>query len=275
MLLNVACAGDVPDTAPTAAQGADTSIVLRALDTAMYQWHRVETSRATLYAAVSVSPHAIAQIADSVDGIIASHLTWLGAAEMGSKLRLFFVGSRDEIEPITGSRAPAWSEPGSGSAFFVVTDSARTALRHETMHLLSWREWGVPSAFWMSEGVATAAVPLCGGLSTGAVVSMLDRAGMLLPLETLRSNFSFAGDTGFVFYLQSADLVQFIDRTFGREKLRTVWSGDGLAGVRETLGVDRWTLERDWRAAVSAAPAPVAWLGWPAWRAELDRHGCS
>lgn len=131
-------------------------------------------------------------------------------------MRLFFVGSRDQIEPITGSRAPGLSETGSGSAFFVLTDSVRMGLRHEVMHLLSWRAWGVPSAFWMSEGLATASVPACGGLTTGVVVAMLDRARLFIPLETLRTNFSFSGDTGFVLYLEAADLVQFVDKTYGR-----------------------------------------------------------
>jgi hypothetical protein len=103
---------------------------------------------------------------------------------------------------------------------------------------------------------------------------MLNRAGMLMPLETLRTKFTFSGDTGFVFYLQSAGLAQFIETTYGRNKLRTVWSNGGLARVRETLGVDRVTLERDWRATIAATPAP-AWPGWPTWRAQLNKHGCS
>jgi hypothetical protein len=194
---------------------------------------------------------------------------------MGPRLRLFFVSSRDEMEPITGSRAPGWSETGSGSAFFVLSDSLRTGLRHETMHLLSWRLWGVPSAFWMSEGLATASVPTCGGLTPEVVIAMLDRAGMSIPLDTLRTKFTFAGDTGFVFYLEAAGLVRYVDRIYGRDKVRALWSNGGLANVRETLGVSRARLERDWRAAVAATPATPAWPGWPAWRARLRLHGCS
>jgi hypothetical protein len=69
--------------------------------------------------------------------------------------------------------------------------------------------------------------------------------------------------------------VQYIDTTYGRDKLRAVWTNGGLANVRETLGVDRATLERDWRAAIAATPATREWPGWPAWRAQLNQHGCS
>lgn len=269
-----ACAHETPDIAPTAAQGADTSIVTRALDTTQYHWRRIQTPRATLYAAPSVPEPTLAQVADSIEEVISSHLAWLGGKRMESKLRLFFVGSRDEIEPITGSRAPGISETGSGAAFFVLNDSMRMGLRHETMHLLSWRLWGVPSSFWISEGVATASVPVCGGLTTGTVVAMLNRPRMLIPLEILRTSFSFSGDTGFVFYLEAADLVQFVDRVYGRDRLRAMWSTGGMANTQNTLGVDLAALERDWRAAVAARSAP-AWPGWTSWRARLNQYGCS
>jgi len=77
-----------------------------------------------------------------------------------------------------------------------------------------------------------------------------------------------------VFYLEAADLVQFIGATFGRDTLRGEWSHGGLANVRETLGIDRATLEHNWRAAVASRTAP-AWPGWPAWRAQLNKYGCS
>jgi hypothetical protein len=275
LLALCACTRDAPDIAPTSEQGADTSLVVRALDTTRYHWRIAETPRTTIYAAATVPTTTVTQVADSIEDIISSHLAWLSEEEMGPKLRLFLLDSRDEIESITGSRAPGLSEPGSGSAFFVLNDSTRMGLRHETMHLLSYRLWGVPSGYWLSEGVATSSVPLCGGLPRSAVVAMLDRAQMLIPLETVRSKFTFAGDTGFVFYLEAADLVQYIDTTYGRDKLRAVWTNGGLANVRETLGVDRATLERDWRAAIAATPATREWPGWPAWRAQLNQHGCS
>lgn len=270
----IAACSETPDIGPTAEQVADTSIATRAVDTATFQWRRVETPRATLYIAPSLPLQSTEHLADSVEVVISSHLEWLGANAIEPKVRLFFVSSRDEIEPITGSRAPGWSEPGSVSSYFVLNDSTRMGLRHEIMHALSWRIWGAPAAFWLSEAVATGSVPECGGLPTATVVAMLDQAGMSIPLETLRTRFTFAGDTGFVFYLQSAGLAQFIEKTYGRDKLRAVWSNGGLAKVRETLGADLVTLERDWRATVAATPAP-AWPGWPTWRAQLNRLGCS
>jgi hypothetical protein len=269
----VACGKQVPDVGPNAEQASDTSIVTRALDTTRFQWRRIDTPRATIYAAASVPDRSVTPFVDSVEAVISDHLAFLGAAMVG-KHRLFLVRSRDEIEPLTGSRAPGWSETGSGSAYFVVTDSVRIGLRHEVMHLLSWRLWGRPAAYWMSEGLASASVPACGGIPIGAVAPMFDRAGMLIPLETLRTNFTFSGDSGAVFYLQSADLVRFIDRTYGREKLRAMWSNGGLANARNTLGVDVDKLERSWRSSVAASPAP-AWPGWPAWRPQINMLGCS
>jgi hypothetical protein len=111
----------------------------------------------------------------------------------------------------------------------------------------------------MSEGIASASVPNCGGIPIDAIAPMFDRAGMLIPLETLRANFTFSGDTGVAFYLESADLLRFIDRTYGRDKLRAMWSNGGLAKTRTTLGVRLAGLEKRWRASVAARAAPP----WP------------
>ena len=71
----------------------------------------------------------------------------------GTRLHLFFVGSYDEMKTLGYDTHGAWSIPEEGTAFFIGTKEESPALRHESMHLLSWRLWGAPSSFWISEGL--------------------------------------------------------------------------------------------------------------------------
>ncbi|HEV7388476.1 MAG TPA: hypothetical protein VGN73_07695, partial [Gemmatimonadaceae bacterium] len=158
-----------------------------------------------------------------------------------------------------------------GTAFMVANDSVRPALRHETMHLLAWRVWGPPASSWLSEGLATAAVPSCRGLSTEEMAAVLDRARLLVPLDTLRQDFTVAGEEGVVHYYQSASLVRYIDRVYGRDRLRALWAAGGLVNVTGILGIDAQTLERNWRASIARTPAHTSW---PALWSEIRAFGC-
>jgi hypothetical protein len=207
-----------------------------------------------------------------VERAIAADLDWLGEGKRARELRLhlFFVGSREEMRPVTGGTPGGHAIPEEGTAYFVAMDSVSPPLRHELMHLLSWRLWGTPGGEWLSEGVATAAGGRCNEWSLEETAAALHRANRLVPLETLRRGFVVAGDAGVVHYLQSASIVRYVERVHGRRGVRALWSS-GLRGVQQSLGVDVATLERGWRADLGKRAAPASWA---TMSAAIRARGC-
>ncbi|MFL5468265.1 MAG: hypothetical protein ACJ8AE_00540 [Gemmatimonadaceae bacterium] len=235
------------------------------------QWLSRKTEHATIYvAAGSAAEPQLGSLERGVEAAISANLAWLHERPRQLRLRLFFVGSRNDMAPLTGATHGGTSFTDEGTAFFVTNDSVRPALKHEIMHLLSWRLWGTPRSMWMSEGVATAAVGPCRGYRLSALVAALDAAGRLLPLDSLRHDFVVAGEVGAVHYLEAASLVTFIDSTYGRQRLRNVWRR-GLKTNDNRSGLDAAGLERVWRAEVKHQKPAKAWSAiWP----EIRAHGC-
>jgi hypothetical protein len=234
-------------------------------------WVHHSTRRADLYFAEKSAAAPLAgPITRDAKQAIDDNLRWLGADD-APKLRLFFVASREAMRPFTGGTPGGWSVTDEGTAFFVANDSVRPALRHETMHLLSWRLWGTPAGQWLSEGLATASVGACRGYTVDEITAALRAAGMVAPLDAIRGQFDASGERGVVHYYWSASLVQYIDRRFGRGRLRRLWSQGGLARAPEILGIDAATLERDWKAEVDRM---VPRAGWPEIWGAIKARGC-
>ena len=71
--------------------------------------------------------------------------------------------------------------------------------------------------------------------------------------------------------MEAASLVAFVDRTFGREPLRRLWTAGADGDVGQRIGVDLPTLEAQWRTAISQHAPTVSWA--TIWRATIAR-GC-
>jgi hypothetical protein len=247
-------------------------ITSMALAAPNFRWHKLETARADLYFPEGEYKRPVmARHAMAAERAIAANMDWLRAAPTGAKVRVFFLKSRLDMRQFVGGTPGGSAIEMEGTAFVVANDSVRPSLRHETMHLLAWRAWGPPAASWLSEGLATAAVPACRGLNADDVAAVLDRSHRLVPLDSLRQNFTTAGEEGVVHYYESASLVRYIDRVYGRKQLRALWSMGGLANVRPALGIDAATLERNWRASIARTPARTTW---PALWGEIRAFGC-
>jgi hypothetical protein len=135
------------------------------------------------------------------------------------------------MRPLTGTTYGGIPFIDEGSVFFQATDTLPPALRHELMHVISWRTWGPPATPWMSEGVATLAAGGCGGYTIDAMVATLDHEKKLIPLETLWHHFDVRGEVGVIYYMEAASLFAFVDRAFGRQKLKEFWPvGRGKRG---------------------------------------------
>jgi hypothetical protein len=249
--------------------GAPRPLLRRALGAPGAVW----TTHATRHARIHVprgseSERRIGALAASVERARLANLRWLGERAFAPTLDVLFVGRREEMRPLVGSTPGGWAEPAEGTVILVASAETAPAVRHELMHVLSWRLWGTPGGRWLSEGVATAAVGECHGHDLHAVAARLAEDGRLPTVDALRRDFVVAGDVGLAHYVAAGSLVRHVVDTHGRDGLRALWR-TGLAGVRESLGVDQATLEAGWRARVArtkAAPAGVY--------DEVRRRGC-
>ena len=256
--------------AAAASQGPAT-VAERTLARSDFRWSHRRTANANVYVLRgSDAAPLLSQLAVKSEQAITENLSWLGERGTKGRLNLFFVGSRDEQRPFTGTRSAGWSIVAEGTAFLVANDSVRPAIRHEVMHLLSWRLWGSPGGMWLSEGVATASAGRCRDWTIDEIAAALYRQRELATAATLRRRFRTGGTEGTVHYISAASLVMYIDATFGRAKLRELWSS-GLAGVDQVLGISALELERRWRAQTATVDSPVRWSSIAR---EINRAGC-
>jgi hypothetical protein len=248
------------------------SLAERALANPLARWIHRRTPGADVYVLTgSAAQPMLRAIADESERSIRANLEWLREGSAKGRLKLFFVGSRDEMRPFTGTRSAGWSVVGEGTAFFVANDSVRPAIRHEVMHLLSWRLWGAPGGMWLSEGVATAAAGHCRDWSIQGIASSLYRDRQLATIDDMRRRFRTGGTQGTVHYLSAGSLVLFIDETWGRDRLRELWQSKGMSGAQNVLGVSPLVVEQRWRRRVSSEP-PAA--PWSVISREVARTGC-
>ena len=235
-----------------------TSLSERALEIA--KWTQHVSRSAVVYVPTGTTASQSARvIASRVEDAIRANLLWLGENPRGGRLNLFFVTSREEMRRFVGAPSGGWSEVREGTAFFVANGVAQPALRHETMHLLSWRLWGTPSGMWMSEGVATAAAGRCNRWTIDQLAGALYRERQLPTISSMRRRFRTGGHEGTAYYLSAASLVLHIDREYGRDKVRELWRSGGMSNVNSVLGVTQLTLESEWRRSLSAQPRIGRW----------------
>ena len=244
----------------------------RALATPGYTWLTRSSRDVTIHVQAGSAAEARADaLVAQVTRVLADDLRWLGERSAKGRLELFFVGSREAMRPLTGGTPGGHSVTSEGTAFFVTNDSVSPALRHEIMHLLSWRLWGTPGGAWLSEGVATHATNGCGPYGIREMTAAIGQAGRLPTLATLRSNFVYAAEEGVLNYIASADIVDRILAQHGRERLRSFWSSGGFGKAEKSLGTSAKEFERAWRSDVQARKPRTAW---PTIWAYIRKHGC-
>jgi hypothetical protein len=261
------CAQDRPAIrTATGAPKARAALQIPGLD-----WSHQTTRNAEIYVLKGSRAERWARTLPSiVERAIAADLLWLNEPAPGHRLNLFFVGTPKELALLVGSGVGNFSATGEGTAF-MIADTLAPPIRHEIMHLLSWRFWGPPASTWLSEGVATLAAGGCGGYTVDELVAAIRHDGMIVPLDSLWHRFPQYGEPGLIAYMEAASLIGFVDRTFGRKALRRLWAPGADGEVRQRIGVDLPTLETQWRMAIAQREPTVSWA--TIWRATIAR-GC-
>ena len=228
-------------------------------------WRTAATAHASLAVLVgSAAEPLLPELGDAVERAITSDLAWLGQPTVPVNLRLYFVGARQEMVPFVGAPMNGAAATDAGMAFMVANDTVRPALHHELMHVLSFELWGPPTSVWMDEGVATVALGRCRGYPIDDLVAAVDRAGRLPAFDDLRFHFVERGEQEAIDYFTAASIIAYINRVYGRERVRALW--------RETNpGTEVEAFAPAWRAEITRHQTPASWNTiFPGIRA----HGC-
>ena len=168
------------------------------------------------------------------------------SARLGSAV-IFVLGSRADMQHLTGRPLAGFVQQGEATAFFVWTSGYRAPLRHELAHLYTFQRWGQPlagaAATWLVEGIGAWAGGPCLGESPDALSAGLLARGRLPSTGELSARFR-ALDEG-VAMPSAGSLTGFIHAREGITGLRARWR----SGVGELLPDS--ALSAAWRTHVA------------------------
>jgi hypothetical protein len=231
-------------------------------------WDSLTTPQFTMY---MVRDSFIAAHTDNyrhqVEMAFTDALKTLGELTFPFHVRLFITRSRDDIELLQGIGTLGWGDPGSLTAAVVANAVCRPVFRHELMHVVSLRLWGLPFArrdsadtpsvfgfdrgSWLREGIAAAAENLWVRFSYRGMAAQWQAEDGLIPLDSLVNEFARYDDL--TTYVQSGVLVEYLLTTYGFARFHELWR-EGIGGVPRIYGKDLGAIEQEWHAWLRRTP---------------------
>lgn len=234
-----------------------------------FTWDSVTTPQFTMYMVRDsfIVVHALDYYRE-VELALTDALRTLGEPEFPFPVRVFVTRSRDDIELLTGYGTLGWGDSVSLTAAVVASDVCRPLFRHELMHVVSIRLWGLPFArrdsgdtqhvfgfdrgSWLREGLAAAAENLWVRYSYRGMAAQWHAEGGMIPLDSLVNAFAQYDDL--ITYVQSGMLVEYLLTTYGRARFRKLWR-EGIDGMSRIYGKEVRAIEREWHAWLRRTPA--------------------
>jgi len=124
-------------------------------------------------------------------------------------------------------------------------------LTHKVLYDLTGTQGYAAQPTWFVEGLAST-FELSPDPAYALALQRAAQDSKLIPMATLCYPFPAEADRALLAYAQSQSFVRYLQQTYGWSKVRELIDAytDGLecsAGVKQTLGADLTTLERDWR----------------------------
>ncbi|HEX2607491.1 MAG TPA: hypothetical protein VHK91_08930 [Flavisolibacter sp.] len=205
-------------------------------------WKRDSTVHFQMQAQSMVrSATKLSAVGQQLEVILKEELAFL-KEDQAPFLQVYFLKDRETLTSYTGFPANGYTDTEKGILYFVDKEPFHLALRHELMHALSWRFWGPPKGYWLSEGIAVTASRTCGGYSVHELSHAIQQQGKIVPFQTLADTFDFRALEP---SLQSASLVTYIHERFGIAALKGFWQ-QGLGASEKITGISSQDLERQW-----------------------------
>jgi hypothetical protein len=235
-------------------------------------WVEVASPMATVHTASADRPTAL-----RLSRHIATSLPQLAARldiAVGNRIHVVLATSQAEFHDLQPGRAPDWADgtawPHRGLIFLRAPrlrgntpEPLETVLDHELVHVLLGRAFGerrVPR--WLQEGTAQlmageysaeTTATLAGGVFGDSLINLttLSRG---FPKGALRANLAYA---------QSADLMAYIQNTYGDKALKVLvrelaGGADFSAAIRVATGSSVDELDKAWRSRLEDTPFGLA-----------------
>lgn len=162
--------------------------------------------------------------------------------ESGGKPVLFYLETRDQMKQLVGQPAGGWTETRQNTIFVVQNDEVPAPLRHEFGHLYSWRTWGKPAGYWLSEGLAVYASGECEGINLHTWAAAMHLKQELKPLKELQENWDFSKAAP---HLEAGSFVKYIIENYGIKAFIKIWK-KGMGVSLEVTGKTADALEKEW-----------------------------
>lgn len=207
------------------------------------EWKRDSTRHFTLHAQSTLPSADSLQIIGQKVEKIQDELLNLLQENQAQKLEMYFLKDRETLTSYTGFPANAYTDTKKGILYFVDKSPFQLAYRHEIMHALSWRLWGAPKGYWLSEGLAVFASRNCAGYDLHSLAHAISKQGKLVSFNSLIDNFDFRSLEP---SLQAASFVLFIYDTYGINTLKGYWQ-NGLQHSTKLTSISASELERRWK----------------------------
>jgi len=189
----------------------------------------------------------------------------LDAGGWEGPVRLVYLESPQEMERAVGRAVRGgWADAGANAALLVTYEGGATGVVHETLHVVSMRQWGAASrpAMWIQEGLAEWGEGAdCGDVAHGRLDRYLHQRGDGLPISTLTREFREHSDL--ITMPQVTTLVGYLMDVHGLAAVRGLWER-GIGEAERVLGYGSDELERGWRAWVDDRYEPASEAEWNA-----------
>lgn len=181
------------------------------------------------------------------------------------RLEVYFLKDREALASYTGYLANGYTDTQKGIIYLVDKGGAQLPLRHELMHALSWRLWGRPSSYWLSEGLAVFAAGHCASYNLHSLAHGISKQGKIIPFSTLTDSFDFRA---LEHSLQAASMAQYIYDTYGWGTLKSIWQ-NGFEEGAHSAGTTAADMEKQWKSFIDCKEfdVPIDW-------GRIQQKGC-
>lgn len=249
--LVLACARAEDEPRPTGPAAA------RAFDAPGFRWRVIELPELGLRLYVQRQAGAAADARTLVDSVrraqadvlalleepsAPSRVPGRGSVNDSEQAALFFLGSRAEMQRLTGRPLAGFVQPGEASAFFVWARGYRAPLRHELAHLYTFQRWGLPAAgdtaTWLVEGIGAWAGGPCQGHSVDALAAGLLARGALPSVAELAETFRALQED--VATPAAGSLTRFVYAREGVAGLRARWRSGASRALPDSAVEVAW-----------------------------------
>lgn len=219
-----------------------------------------------------------ARLLDSLEEALTHATELLGVKSVAqTPVPVIVTTSRTRFSPLISPSTKGFrSVLANGSSFIVlvVNDSVRAYTRHEVMHDVAFKHWGLTydGGSWLSESPATFADGRCQGVPNITVARDLLNQNPQLTLADLTSDLrNMNGVHRHASYVLGASVIEFLWQRGGRDAVRRLWqTGDwpsDSAASGPPLATD---LSSAWRSFVTQRAGNQAGLDVE----RLRRNGC-